>query len=108
MKQSGAPKLRAIPDALAKGEPIAVGLDELGDWQKPTELRWISLRSLDDQLHSQVELGARSPIAAELLGGLCRIDYLAWDPAANALTSRSTSDDFAVAMPSTSCPIRPS
>jgi len=83
VKQSGAPKLREIPDALAKGEPIAVGLDELGDWQTPTSLRWISLRMLDDQLHSQVELGTRSPIAAELLGGLCRIDYLAWDPAAN-------------------------
>jgi hypothetical protein len=83
VKQSGAPKLRAIPDALAKGEPIAVELDELGDWQTPTSLRWISLRMLDDQLHSQVEQGTRSPIAAELLGGLCRIDYLAWDPAAN-------------------------
>ncbi|MCY3004697.1 MAG: DUF1598 domain-containing protein [Planctomycetota bacterium] len=83
LKQSGAPKLRAVLDELAQSEPIAVELDELGDWQKPSGLRWISLRTLDEQLHAQIELGARSPIAAELLGGLCRIDYLAWDARSN-------------------------
>jgi hypothetical protein len=79
VKQSGAPKLRALSEELAKGEPIAVALDELGDWQKPSELRWISLRSLDEQLHLQVQHGNRGSIATEVLGGLCRIDYLAWD-----------------------------
>ena len=98
VKQNGAPKLRAIPSELAKEEPIAVPLDDLGDWQKPSELRWVSLKTLDRQLHAQVEQSAASNIAAELLGGLCRIDYLAWDsknedwliggPAGNLAASR--------------------
>jgi len=79
VKQSDAPKLRPIPTEQAKEDPIAVSLDELGDWQKPTDLRWISLRGLDDQLHAKVEQGDRSTIALELVGGLVRIDYLAWD-----------------------------
>ncbi|MFN9626015.1 MAG: DUF1598 domain-containing protein [Planctomycetota bacterium] len=78
-KQNGAPKLKVIPEEVAKGEPIAVPLDDLGQWQKPTDLRWISLKTLDEQLHFQVQQDARGSIASELLGGLCRIDYLAWD-----------------------------
>jgi hypothetical protein len=98
VKQHGAPKLRTLPEELATGEPIAVALDELGQWQNPSPLRWISLRSLDEQLQSQVEQGTRGNIASELLGGLCRIDYLAWDsenndwliggPAGNLAASR--------------------
>lgn len=82
-KQNGAPKLKVIPEEIARGGPIAVSLDDLGQWQKPTDLRWISLRSLDEQLHMQVQQGTRGSIASELLGGLCRIDYLAWDANTN-------------------------
>jgi hypothetical protein len=78
-KQNGAPKLKVIPEEIAKGGPIAVPLDDLGQWQKPTDLRWISLKTLDEQLYLQVQQDARGSIASELLGGLCRIDYLAWD-----------------------------
>lgn len=78
-KQNGAPKLKVIPDEIAKGGPIAVPLDDLGLWQRPTDLRWISLKTLDEQLQVQVQQEARGSIASELLGGLCRIDYLAWD-----------------------------
>ena len=83
-KQTGAPKLRFPPGDLAKGSargaPAVVGLDDLGEWQTPSKLRWISLRNLDDQLAAQREEGGNSSIASEILGGLCRIDYLAWDP----------------------------
>lgn len=98
VKQIGAPKLRTPPEEVAKGEPIVVSLDELGEWQKPSQLRWISLRKLDEQLAEQASHGTRSNIASELLGGLCRIDYLAWDspsqdwllggPAGNLAASR--------------------
>ena len=98
VKQIGAPKLRTLPEELAKSEPIVVPLDELGLWQTPSELRWISLRKLDEQLSEQVSQGSRGNIASEVLGGLCRIDYLAWDrhsqdwllggPAGNLVASR--------------------
>lgn len=78
-KQNGAPKLKVIPEEIAKGGPIAVPLDDLGLWQRPTDLRWISLKTLDEQLHAQAQQDVRGSIASELLGGLCRIDYLAWD-----------------------------
>jgi hypothetical protein len=57
----------------------AIRLDDLGAWQQPTPLRWISLHQLDAQLASCRENKNAANIAMELLGGLCRIDYVAFD-----------------------------
>lgn len=95
VKQSGAPKLRNIPQELAQGEPLAVSLDDLGHWQQPSDLRWISLKSLDDQLHARAQEGQRSTIAMELIGGLARIDYLAWDPNSSDWLIGGPAGDFA-------------
>ena len=80
-KQEGAPKLR-LPATTETGlVSPSIALDDLGPWQHPTALRWISLHQLDRELHAESEEGHTAGIAAELLGGLCRIDYLAFDAA---------------------------
>jgi len=58
-----------------------LSLKELGDWQEPNALRWVSLHQLDEQIHSRAtdEKNKRANVAMELLGGLVRIDYLAFD-----------------------------
>ncbi len=57
----------------------AIALDNLGSWQEPTKLRWISLHQLDRQLVERRDAGAHANIAMELLGGIYRIDYIAYD-----------------------------
>ncbi len=62
-----------------KSEPTT--LSELGDWQEATSLRWVSLHQLDQQVAERLKdsKNARANIAMELLGGLYRIDYVAYD-----------------------------
>ena len=75
----GPPKLRdPNVDRKTLSTP-SIGLDALGAWQQPTPLRWISLHQLDRDLKHQLDAGQSASIAAELLGGLCRIDFVAWD-----------------------------
>ncbi len=59
----------------------ATTLSELGDWQEATNLRWVSLHQLDQQVAERLTdtKNTRANIAMELLGGLYRIDYLAYD-----------------------------
>ena len=57
--------------------PALVSLESLGDWQKPTSLRWVSLSELDRQLTERKQ--DRASAAMEMLGGLYRIDYVAYD-----------------------------
>ena len=76
-------------------------LTELGEWQQASSLRWISLHQLDNQVHERIHdpKGARANISMELLGGLYRIDYVAFDkeskewflggPAGNLVTNAS-------------------
>jgi len=83
----------------AKSEPTA--LSELGDWQEASSLRWVSLNQLDQQVAERLKdsKSARANIAMELLGGLYRIDYVAYDkesrewylggPAGNLVTNAS-------------------
>lgn len=58
--------------------PTLVSLENLGEWQKPTSLRWVSLSELDRQLTDRKH--DRASAAMEMLGGLYRIDYVAYDP----------------------------
>jgi hypothetical protein len=78
-KQVDAPKLQLQPPSRSSLSQPAIRLDAIGEWQEPTQLRWISLHQLDEQLAEQVRQGKSANIAMELLGGLCRIDYVALD-----------------------------
>lgn len=60
------------------GRPQA-DLSALGSWQEATPLRWISLKSLDLLVKERMKGGKPSSIAMELLGGIYRLDYLAYD-----------------------------
>ncbi len=62
-------------------KPSSIALTGLGDWQAPSPLRWVSLTMLDQQVAERMEPAnsSRASIAMELLGGLFRIDYLAFD-----------------------------
>lgn len=60
------------------GRPKA-DLTALGSWQEATPLRWISLKSLDLLVKERMKGGKPSSIAMELLGGIYRLDYLAYD-----------------------------
>ncbi len=78
-----------------------ISLAELGEWQQASSLRWISLHQLDKQVHERIRdpSGACANISMELLGGLYRIDYVAFDkeskewflggPAGNLVTNAS-------------------
>ena len=79
IKIEGGPKLRNVPAPKPDNSYSILSLSQLGDWQQPTKLRWISLHQLDRQLKEQKKNGLGAGIAAELLGGLCRIDYVAYD-----------------------------
>ena len=79
IKIEGGPKLRNVPAPKPDNSYSILSLSHLGDWQQPTKLRWISLHQLDRQLKEQKKNGLGAGIAAELLGGLCRIDYVAYD-----------------------------
>jgi len=62
-------------------KPSSISLSGLGDWQESSPLRWVSLNMLDQQVADRMEPNnaARASIAMELLGGLYRIDYVAFD-----------------------------
>ncbi len=82
--------------------PANIPLEDLGEWQQATSLRWISLHQLDEQVaeRSRGTKRLRANISMELLGGLYRIDYLAFDkvsqewylggPAGNLVASASS------------------
>lgn len=59
----------------------SISLTELGEWQQASSLRWISLHQLDKQISERIRdpKGLRANISMELLGGLYRIDYVAFD-----------------------------
>lgn len=76
--QPDAPSLRVEFERGGRSEPI-VRLDDLGIWQQPSPLRWVSLHALDAQVADCVRQGRSANFAMELLGGLCRIDYVAFD-----------------------------
>lgn len=92
------PKLRFPGDDSLEASAPTILLTELGQWQSPTPLRWVSLRKLDRELAEQIAQGKSGSIAAELLGGLTRIDYVMVDlegsdcwiggPAGNLAASR--------------------
>ena len=64
------------------GRPKA-DLSALGSWQEATPLRWVSLKSLDVLVKDRMRGGKPSSIAMELLGGIYRLDYLAYDKDTN-------------------------
>ena len=74
------PSLRLETERAGRSHPL-IRLDELGAWQQSTPLRWISLHQLDAQLAECRASKVSANIAMELLGGLCRIDYVAFDSA---------------------------
>jgi hypothetical protein len=65
-----------------KNRPKA-DLKYLGDWQEPSNLRWVSLHQLDAMLSRHHEAGSKANVSMELLAGICRIDYVAFDAEAN-------------------------
>ena len=82
--------------------PVNIPLNELGEWQQANSLRWISLHQLDAQVAERLQdtpKKSRANIAMELLGGLYRIDFLAFDkesrewylggPAGNLVANKS-------------------
>jgi hypothetical protein len=68
-----------LPTANPKANSMA--LEKLGEWQEPTELRWVSLHQLDLQIAERLarDSRTRANLAMEVLGGLYRIDYVAFD-----------------------------
>lgn len=67
-------------DAIAKARQLGrLSWEGLGDWQKPSSLRWLSLYEIDQMLESHRSSGKPSKVELEMLGGIVRIDYLAWD-----------------------------
>lgn len=72
--------LRLGKDRLNRSEPV-IRLDGLGSWQEASRLRWVSLHELDSQLAACHAQEKSANIAMELLGGLCRIDFVAYDSA---------------------------
>ncbi len=65
--------------SLALRKDAGPRLDSLGQWQTASDLRWVSLHALDRQFQKSKAKGTRPNVSMELLGGLCRIDYLAYD-----------------------------
>lgn len=65
--------------------PAIVKLDDLGDWQEPSALRWVSLHQLDRQIAQRLEEAnpRHASVSMEVLAGLYRIDYLALDKETN-------------------------
>ncbi len=62
-----------------------VSLEKLGDWQEATPLRWVSLHQLDQQVAERLagNDGVRANVSMELIAGLYRIDYIAFEPESN-------------------------
>jgi hypothetical protein len=65
----------------SKVKPLSVSLTKLGEWQTPTNLRWISLHQLDEQIAERADAfaPARANLAMEVMAGIYRIDYVAYD-----------------------------
>lgn len=72
------PNGQASRQLQGKNRPKA-DLKYLGDWQEPSNLRWVSLHQLDALLSKHHDVGSKANVSMELLGGLCRIDYVAFD-----------------------------
>jgi hypothetical protein len=73
------PRSLAAKPLARDNKPILIPMSELGEWQNTSQLRWISLTELDRQLSQQKEQDVG--LAQDLLGGLVRIDYVAFDSA---------------------------
>lgn len=67
----------------------AIDWNQLGEWQEASGLRWVSLHQLDTQIAERMNPKSQSSrnrnlsganISMELMGGLYRIDYVAFDP----------------------------
>ena len=82
-KKTSTPKLQFPNQTPNEDAQPTILLSNLGQWQSHTELRWVSLRQLDRDLANRIDEGKSASIAAELLGGLCRIDYVLVDPQNN-------------------------
>lgn len=66
--------------ALAKARQLGrLSWKGLGEWQAPSSLRWVSLHEIDRMLDEHRQSEKPSKVELELLGGIVRIDYLAWD-----------------------------
>lgn len=66
--------------AMAKARQLGrLSWEGLGEWQKPSSLRWVSLHEIDRMLQVHRDSGKPGKLELELLGGIVRIDYLAWD-----------------------------
>lgn len=66
--------------AMAKARQLGkLSWEGLGEWQKPSSLRWVSLYEIDRMLQGHRGSGKPGKFELELLGGIVRIDYLAWD-----------------------------
>lgn len=75
-KKPSPPKLQFPNQTPNEDTQPTILLSNLGQWQAPTEQRWVSLRQLDRDLANRIDDGKAASIAAEMLGGLCRIDYV--------------------------------
>ena len=64
-------------------KPKFFDLPQLGKLQSSDELRWVSLRDLEQKLRERMTSKEMASPTMELLGGLTRIDFLARDPATN-------------------------
>lgn len=54
-------------------------LPELGAFQQATDLRWVSLTELQQELAQRANGGTAASLSMEMLGGLTRIRYVVWD-----------------------------
>ena len=93
--------LKILRDHGTSSQSANISLSDLGEWQQPSALRWISIHQLDDQIAERIRdsKGLRANVAMEVLGGLYRIDFVAFDkesrewflggPAGNLVTNAS-------------------
>ncbi len=75
-------------------EPIA--LPGVAAWQVGSPLRWISLTRLQERLAQRISKGEHASSSMELLGGLARIDYLAWQPSTKEWLIGGPAGEFAI------------
>lgn len=70
-------ELKVGVDASKSVDPIA--LPGSVAWASPNPLRWVSLTRLEERLRERAKRELPASASMELLGGLARIDYVAWD-----------------------------
>lgn len=80
----------------AKSTDELIVLPNVGAWQAPSKLRWVSLTKLEGRLRERLEAGKAPSASMELLGGMARIDFVAWNDETKEWLLGGPAGNFAV------------